>query len=636
MASVQLYVYDLSNGMARAMSRQLTGRQIDGIWHTSVVVFNKEVFYGQGIMTASPGQSHHGRPLKIEDMGTTSIAEQTWEEYLDEMSEHYTADKYHLLDFNCNSFTNDAIGFLTGNSIPSYIKDLPSDFLSTPFGAALRPTIDSMFRRPVPGAAPTPAPAQQLPPAAAAATQNPTLAASLLQAVAQRAASSPSGTSTPSTQTVAAPIQIASNTASFQNILASHRVVVAFFTSATCGPCRVIAPVFEDIAREKTSGSGAASGTGTSGSKGKIAFVKVDLGILASQALASAYSVRATPTFIFFLDGQKRGELKGINAPELRSQIELLLFEAFPPHPHTKLSLPAIEKLELSPILFSQTPNLGAVMTKLESFLSNKPELSSALVELKSTVIPWLSNSPRPSAPPTVSTAFARSTNSLAAGLSPAELFPLLDLWRVGILDASIATSTQHAFIALLTRVEGAADEPPRATLLTLLRLLANALGGSETRALLRTNASAKQSVLHLLVRSVLHTDRLVRSAAASAAFNAAAWVQRGRVARIQGGQSATTPASSAGEGDEDGGWDVELLSALVEGIRAESESEDVVHRLAASAALLVRLAPDVEEVKGLCEVLGVEEVVEGVVKGSVVKKKDVRDVVGELGRLCA
>jgi hypothetical protein len=29
---VKLYVYDLSNGMVRAMSMQLVGRQIDGIW----------------------------------------------------------------------------------------------------------------------------------------------------------------------------------------------------------------------------------------------------------------------------------------------------------------------------------------------------------------------------------------------------------------------------------------------------------------------------------------------------------------------------------------------------------------------------------------------------------------------------
>jgi hypothetical protein len=73
---VKLYVYDLSRGMARAMSMQFLGRQLDGIWysrtfesscehfltrslrHTSVVVFNKEVFYGQGIFITAPGQSH--------------------------------------------------------------------------------------------------------------------------------------------------------------------------------------------------------------------------------------------------------------------------------------------------------------------------------------------------------------------------------------------------------------------------------------------------------------------------------------------------------------------------------------------------------------------------------------------------
>lgn len=32
MAPVQLYVYDLSRGMAKSMSLALTGKQIDGIW----------------------------------------------------------------------------------------------------------------------------------------------------------------------------------------------------------------------------------------------------------------------------------------------------------------------------------------------------------------------------------------------------------------------------------------------------------------------------------------------------------------------------------------------------------------------------------------------------------------------------
>ena len=58
MSSVKLYVYDLSKGLARQLSLQMTGKQIDGIWHTSVVVFGQEIFYGQGISITAPGKSH--------------------------------------------------------------------------------------------------------------------------------------------------------------------------------------------------------------------------------------------------------------------------------------------------------------------------------------------------------------------------------------------------------------------------------------------------------------------------------------------------------------------------------------------------------------------------------------------------
>ena len=35
---VVLHLYDLSQGMARTMSAALLGRQVEGIWHTGVVV----------------------------------------------------------------------------------------------------------------------------------------------------------------------------------------------------------------------------------------------------------------------------------------------------------------------------------------------------------------------------------------------------------------------------------------------------------------------------------------------------------------------------------------------------------------------------------------------------------------------
>lgn len=52
---VQLYIYDLTQGMSAMMSQMLLGRHIEGIWHTAIVVFGKEFFYGsQGIQSCEP------------------------------------------------------------------------------------------------------------------------------------------------------------------------------------------------------------------------------------------------------------------------------------------------------------------------------------------------------------------------------------------------------------------------------------------------------------------------------------------------------------------------------------------------------------------------------------------------------
>ena len=57
---VQLYIYDLSQGMAKALSPMLLGKQIDGVWHTSIVLHEEggkriEYFYSSGIQKAPAG-----------------------------------------------------------------------------------------------------------------------------------------------------------------------------------------------------------------------------------------------------------------------------------------------------------------------------------------------------------------------------------------------------------------------------------------------------------------------------------------------------------------------------------------------------------------------------------------------------
>ncbi|MGB1593038.1 MAG: hypothetical protein ACPIOQ_09825, partial [Promethearchaeia archaeon] len=75
MNAVVLHVYDLSNGLAKTMSQSFLGKQIDGVWHTGVVVFGKEFFFGGGIQHDEPGRTPYGIPVDKIPLGDSHIPE---------------------------------------------------------------------------------------------------------------------------------------------------------------------------------------------------------------------------------------------------------------------------------------------------------------------------------------------------------------------------------------------------------------------------------------------------------------------------------------------------------------------------------------------------------------------------------
>jgi desumoylating isopeptidase 1 len=89
---VQLYVYDLSRGLARQFSGPFLGTQIDAVYHTSTVVGGMEYFFGRGIQQAYPGTTHHGQPMEIIPMGTTQLDSETIQDYLRSLRNVYTAE----------------------------------------------------------------------------------------------------------------------------------------------------------------------------------------------------------------------------------------------------------------------------------------------------------------------------------------------------------------------------------------------------------------------------------------------------------------------------------------------------------------------------------------------------------------
>ena len=80
----------------------------------------------------------------------------------------------------------------------------------------------------------------------------------------------------------------------FQEVLSSELPVVIDFWAEWCGPCRMIAPVLDELAKELAG-------------KLKVAKVNVD----ENQEVAAKYHIRSIPTLLVFKNGEVVNQLVG-------------------------------------------------------------------------------------------------------------------------------------------------------------------------------------------------------------------------------------------------------------------------------------------------------------------------------------
>ena len=148
--TVQVYVYDLSQGLARVYSPMLLGILIDAIYHTSVVIRNKEYYLDQGIKVNSPpGHTKYGTPIEVLEIGTTGVDDELLNDFINELKNHdemkYHAVNYNLFTNNCNHFTDVVIDFLCGKNLEDRILKLPDTVLNTPNGQLLQQLLGKNF-----------------------------------------------------------------------------------------------------------------------------------------------------------------------------------------------------------------------------------------------------------------------------------------------------------------------------------------------------------------------------------------------------------------------------------------------------------------------------------------------------------
>ncbi|RDW94654.1 DUF862-domain-containing protein [Coleophoma crateriformis] len=514
---IQLYVYDLSKGLARTASAALLGIQIDAVYHTAIVFEGIEYLYDSGIKTVEPGSTHLGQPMEIINLGKTSLPMDVIMDYLDSLKDIYTAEAYDIWRHNCNNFSNDFATFLLGHGIPAHITNLPETVLNTPFGQMIAPQIQG-------------------------AVEERKRKNGLLGIDKSNSKKKPLSTA----QQVAA-VKVPASLAELEKLLneAKDSCAVVFFTSASCGPCRALYPTYDEMAAEAGNNCN---------------FIKVD--VSASFDIGTKYSISATPTFITFLHGEQENKWSGSDPSMLKGNVKMLIQMAWPPHQHLTLNIPTLRGSNTKAIIYGKVPPLDKLKAKMGSF-GEDPSVKGVLRFVAARNADGAAEATLPDLD-----AFSWFLRAVPEKLPIEILFTVIDLLRIALADARFsgyyAEEKDHKTIAPLLTYINELKECPYSLRLVALQTACNLFSSPLYADHILTCPTLTTPIMGLITNSLLddkHNN--TRVAAASLAFNLAAANGRARVYEHK---------EALPQDDQ-----IELAASLLEAISVEEESADAI-----------------------------------------------------------
>lgn len=385
----------------------------------------------------------------------------------------------------------------------------------------------------------------------------------------------------PAPATSASKIKIANNLPELESALDSARSTsaVIFFTSATCGPCKMYYRPFEEMATQY---------------EGKVVFIQVDTS--RSMDIASRYEVRATPTFMTFLRGEKQTSWSGGGLPSLQSRIQTLALSAHPQHPHERLDLPSFSNPNGKPVLYAKVPPMPKLLAKMGDSAADP-----AVQAVKQFIESRASSGAAQAVLPDMHQLAAFIQRS-AQNLSPDVLFSVVDLFRCALVDPRVsgcfAEESGHETVAgLLETVNGNAACPYALRLVTL-QMACNLFSTPLYADPVLHHERLRGSVIQLISTSFLDdSHNNVRVAASSLMFNVA----------LANGQARARGAEGLPEGEQ-----IELAASVLEAIGQEEGSPEALQGMLLALGHLVYCTPLDGELADLLRTMDAEDTVVG------------------------
>lgn len=289
--TVSINLYDLSQGMAKQMSKAFIGKQIDGIWHTGIVVYGQEFYFGGGICADPPARTPYGQPMQNIPIGQTELPIEIFMEFLEENKEKFSMEKYDILKNNCNNFTDDCSQFLTGDPIPKYITGLPSEVLSTPMGGMIMNMVNGQQQQAQGNSHPLFSPSM---------VEGNNNQSSLFGGQGQTLGGGGASTMGQVVELKDKP--------HFTQVITGNKLVVIDVYTDWCGPCKAIKPLFATFP-SKFAG---------------IQFCKMNLDTGGRQ-VGSELGVQSIPTFLFYHNNQLVKKQEGANQQTLEANVRWLM-----------------------------------------------------------------------------------------------------------------------------------------------------------------------------------------------------------------------------------------------------------------------------------------------------------------------